>query len=200
MDPQSVRGFLSAEEGETLARLARVYASRGALVEIGAYCGRSTLYLGQAARDLGALVFSVDHHRGSEEHQPGQEWHDPELWDDVAGAVDTLTPFRRAIRAAELEDVVVAMVGRSAAIGKAWGRPVGLLFLDGGHALKTALEDWRAWAGHIAPGGLLAIHDVFPNPSQGGRPPFEVHQLALASGLFSPCGALGALHWLERVG
>lgn len=200
MDPQSVKGFLTVEEGEALARLALKAASLGALVEIGAYCGRSALYLGAAARQAGVRLYSIDHHRGSEEHQPGEAWHDPELWDPDAGAVETLFAFRRAVRAGGLEDTVVAMVGRSAAIGRDWRAPVGFLFLDGGHALKTALDDWRAWAGHIAPGGVLAVHDVFPNPAQGGRPPYEVYRLALASGLFVPAGNLGALRWLRRLG
>jgi hypothetical protein len=144
-------------------------------------------------------VFAIDHHRGSEEHQPGEEYHDPGLFDAELGRVDTLPELRRTIARADLEDSVVAMVGRSGAIGAAWGGPVSFAFIDGGHAMETALGDYRAWAGHVARGGLMAIHDVFPNPEDGGRPPYEIWKLAVASGLFEPVARVNTLEILRRV-
>ncbi len=200
IDPESVRGFLSREEGEALARAARRVGGLGPIVEVGAYCGRSALYLGPAARAAGTVLVSVDHHRGSEEHQPGWEWHDHELWDEAAGALDTLPAFRDAVRRAGLEDAVVALVADSRVAAHLLRGPFGLVLIDGGHALKTALGDWRAWAVAVAPGGMLAIHDVFPDPADGGRPPCEIYRHAVASGLFEAAETVGALRLLTRVG
>ena len=198
-DPQTVKGFLSAEDGAALYAAGCEAARLGPLLEIGAYCGRSSVWLGRAARDGGALLYSVDHHRGSEEHQPGWDYHDPELWDADAGAIDTLPEFRRTLRRAGLEDHVVALVGRSAAIARHWRTPLGLLFIDGGHTMRTAMQDWRGWAGHVAPGGILAIHDLHPAPADGGRPPYEIYLRAIASGLFEPVEMVGSLALLTRI-
>jgi predicted O-methyltransferase YrrM len=200
LDPQSIPGFLTDEEGRALAEAARAAGALGPIVEIGGYCGRSALYLGTAAREAGTVLASVDHHRGSEEHQPGWEWHDPALWDADAGALDTLPVFRDAVRRAGLEDVVIAVVGGSTAAARLLGGPLGMVFIDGGHSLAAALDDWRAWGVKIAPGGTLAIHDVFSDPREGGRPPCEIYRRAVASGLFEPVRVLGSLRFLSRLG
>lgn len=201
LDPQDIKGFLARDEGEALAAYAldAADAAPGAFVEIGSWCGRSTVYLGRAARQAGRLLFAVDHHRGSEEHQPGEGYHDRDLFDAELGRVDTLPEFRRTVSRADLEDSVAALVGRSDAIGASWGGPIAFLFIDGGHAMETALGDYRAWAGHVARGGLMAIHDVFPNPEDGGRPPYEIWRQASASGLFEPVARVNTLEILRRV-
>jgi predicted O-methyltransferase YrrM len=195
----AVKGFLDPAEGRALHDAALVRAPLGPCVEIGAYCGKSAVYLGVACQTVGGLLFSIDHHRGSEENQPGWEYFDPELWDEVAGSLDTLPFLRRTLRAAGLEEVVVPMVGRSAAIARIWTTPISLLFIDGGHTMEAALGDFRGWAPRLMAGGLLAIHDVFPNPADGGRPPFEIYQLALASGLFEETLAVKSLRILRRL-
>ena len=53
---------------------------------------------------------------------------------------------------------------------------------------------------HIVPGGYLAIHDIFPDPADGGQTPFEIYQLALASGLFETVGTRRTLGVLKRIG
>lgn len=201
LDPQSVKGFLAHDEGEALARhgVAAAAAAPGAFAEIGSWCGRSSVYLGRAAREAGRLLFAVDHHRGSEEHQPGEGYHDPDLFDAELGRVDTLPALRRTLALADLEAHVVPVVGRSADIGAAWGGPSSFIFIDGGHAMETALADYRAWSGHVARGGLLAIHDVFANPEDGGRPPYEIWKLAVASGLFEPVERVNTLEFLRRL-
>lgn len=199
IDPDSVKGFLDPAEGRALHDAALVAAARGACLEIGGYCGKSALYLGAACKAAGGLLYSLDHHRGSEENQPGWEWHDAALWDADAGALDTLPSFRRTIRAAGLEEHVVALVGRSGAVAMHWSTPLALLFVDGGHTREAALGDWRGWSRHVMPGGTLAIHDVFPDPADGGRPPFEIHQLALASGLFEETAVVLSLRLLRRL-
>jgi len=195
------RGFLPEVEGAALYRAGRAGAASGPLLEVGTYCGRSAVYLGTAAAEAGTVLFTVDHHRGSEELQPGWEHHDPTVVDAATGRIDTLPHLRRTIEEAGLEDVVVAVVGDSPTVGRLWGTPLGLLFLDGGHGAAIAAADDEAWTGHVAPGGLLAIHDVFPDPADGGRPPYEVYRRALAGGRFAEVAEAGegSLRVLRRI-
>lgn len=199
IDIDSVKGFMDPAEGATLYEAALACAPRGPCLEIGAYCGKSAVYLGTACQAAGGVLFSVDHHRGSEENQPGWEYHDAELWDEAANAMDTLPFLRATLRRAGLEDVVFPVVGRSALIAKAWATPLSFLFIDGGHTMEHALGDWRHWTPHLMAGGTLAIHDVFPDPADGGRPPFEIYQRALASDLYEEVAAVKSLRVLRRV-
>ena len=197
-------GFMPPDEGDALYEAA--VAAGSALpglpfLEVGSYCGRSTVWLGAAARVCGTVVFAVDHHRGSEENQVGWEWHDPALVDPDTGLMDTLPSFRRTIHAAGLEDEVVAVVGRSPIVAAQWRAPLALCFIDGGHGVEPARADYQGWTPHIAPGGILAIHDVFPDPADGGRPPYEeIFLPAMASGRFEQVGATGSLRVLRRAG
>jgi predicted O-methyltransferase YrrM len=190
------KGFLPEAEGEALH--AAALGADGPFLEVGSYCGLSAVWLGSAARARGTVLFAVDHHRGSEENQAGWEWHDPEVVDPETGRMDTLPFLRRTLEAAGLEDVVVPVVGISATVGAAWATPLGLLFVDGGHGDDVVRSDEVAWLHHVRVGGLLAIHDVFPDPAEGGRPPFELHGRCLASGAWDEVGATGSLRVLRR--
>lgn len=202
MDPRLIDaarraiGFMPEDEGRALYEAACIGGRAGPLVEIGTYCGKSTIYLGAAARVAGSVVYTIDHHRGSEEHQPGEQFHDARLVDG-AGRVDTLPTFRNTIDDAGLWDVVVGVVGESVAVAQSWHQPIGLLFVDGGHSRETAHSDLDAWGSHVAPNGMLAIHDVFLDPRDGGRPPFEIYQRALASGRFTEVSSNGSLRVLR---
>jgi hypothetical protein len=192
-------GFMPDDEGLALYDAGRSAAAVGPMLEVGTYCGKSAVYLGAAARDGGTVVFTVDHHRGSEENQAGWEWHDERLVDVRTGRMDTLAWFRRTIEDAALEDVVIGVVGHSATVAAHWGTPLGLLFIDGGHAFDVALADYGGWAGHVALGGSLVFHDVFEDPAEGGQAPFEVWRRAVASGRFVPVSTTGSLRVLRRV-
>src|SRR5687768_14177103 len=192
-------GFMPDQEGMALYEAALEAAPRGPLLEIGSYCGKSTLYLAAAAREHDAIVFSIDHHRGSEEHQPGEEYHDPALT-DAEGLVDTLATFRRTIEQAGVAESVVGIVAPSEVAAKAWATPVALVFIDGGHSTEAAMTDYRAWAPHLIAGGLLAIHDVFEDPAEGGRPPFEMYEQALQTGGFENFSEKGSLRVLRKTG
>ena len=194
-----VRGFLPDHDGQQLFEWANQAAPIGPLLEIGSYCGRSTLWLGQAAKAHDTVVLALDHHRGSEEHQPGESHHD-EVLVDTRGQFDSFGEFRRNIAAAGLEDTVIPIVARSETVGPYWQGGLGMVFIDGGHSLDTALADYRAWAPHVLPGGILAIHDVFPDPAEGGQAPFTIWQLATQSGLFKPLGTEDTLRGLRRLG
>lgn len=189
-------------EGLALYRAGLAAAPAGPLLEIGSWCGKSAVYLGDAAAEAGTVLFCVDHHRGSEENQVGWEHHDPGLVDPGTGRIDTLPAFRRAIEAAGLEATVVAVVGESTVVAAHWQTRLGMVFIDGGHGHGPAHADYDAWAPLVAPGGLLAVHDVFDDPAAGGRPPFEVWHRAVTSGAFSPVdeASVGSLRVLRRTG
>jgi predicted O-methyltransferase YrrM len=191
-------GFMPDDEGLALYAAALDGAAVGPLLEIGTYCGKSAVYLGAAARQAGTVAFTVDHHRGSEENQAGWEHHDSSLVDPGSGRMDTLPAFRRTIEGAGLEDVVVAVIGDSPTVARHWGTPLGLCFIDGGHAYDVALADYEAWSPHVAPGGVLVFHDVFEDPADGGQAPFLVWQAAVASGRFTPASTTGSLRVLRR--
>jgi predicted O-methyltransferase YrrM len=181
------------EEGMALRRCAAEAARSGLgpILEVGTYCAKSTVYIGSAAAEHGATVFTVDHHRGSEENQAGWEHHDPEVVDPRSGRMDTLPFARRAIEEAGLEATVVLVVGPSTVVASNWSSPLSMLFIDGGHGAEVEWADYRGWSPHVAVGGLLAIHDVFPDPALGGRPPYEIYCEALESGRFLEEEALG---------
>lgn len=170
------------------------------LLEIGTYCGKSAVWLGDAAERAGTILFTVDHHRGSEENQPGWEWHEPDLVEPEIGRMDTLPLFRRTIFDAGLEQSVVAVVGDSATVARHWCTPLALLFIDGGHGSEPAHRDFELWTPLMATGGLLCIHDVFPDPADGGRPPFEIYCRALEGGRFADHRAVGSLRVLRALG
>ncbi|GHJ28806.1 hypothetical protein TPA0910_32390 [Streptomyces hygroscopicus subsp. sporocinereus] len=197
---EEAKGFMPLDEGLALyAAAAETAAGLGLpLVEVGTYCGRSTILLADAARAAGTVAVTVDHHRGSEEQQPGWEYHDPEVVDPEIGRMDTLPTFRRTLHRAGLEDHVIAVVGRSPQVAAVWGRPVGLVFIDGGHTDEHASADYEGWAPHLAPGGLLVIHDVFPDPADGGQAPYRIYRRALASGAFTEVSATRSLRVLRR--
>ncbi len=188
------------DEGMALHEAGRAAAATGLgpLLEVGTYCGKSAVYLGAAARDLGTVLFTVDHHRGSEENQAGWEHHDQELVDPDTGRMDTLPFFRRTIAAAELEDSVIAVLGDSPTVAQVWQTPLSFLFIDGGHGSEPAWADYRGWTPHVSPGGILAIHDVFPDPADGGRPPYDLYCDAVKSGAFEDVSATGSLRVLQK--
>ena len=196
---RAAKGFMPEEEGALLHRLARERLPHGPVLEVGTYCGKSAIWLGAAARETGGTVVTVDHHRGSEENQAGWEHHDPSLVDAESGLMDTMPVFRRTIERAGLEDHVVAVVGRSTTVSALWRTPLAMLFIDGGHAEEHAHADYTGWARWLTTGAMLVIHDVFPDPADGGRPPYDVFLRAVGSGDFAEVEARGSVRVLRRV-
>jgi predicted O-methyltransferase YrrM len=195
-------GFMPPDEARALYAAALDGAATGPLVEIGTYLGKSAILLAAAARAHGRKLVTIDHHRGSEEHQPGWDYHDPSLVDPRVGLLDTLPAARRALALSGAEPDVVLIVGRSADVAALWGAALGFVFIDGGHTDEAAQADYAGWSPLIAPGGLLAIHDVFPDPAHGGQAPYRVFARALESGDFIEDAALsgtGSLRVLRRV-
>ncbi len=196
---ERVTGFLPADEGRALYDAARRYLAGGVGVEIGTYCGKSTVLLGAAAAGTGSVLYTIDHHHGSEEHQAGWEYHDATMVDPATGLFDTLPTFRHTLDTMALPDNVVAIVGRSPVVARGWTTPLQFLFIDGGHTDEAAQRDFSGWAKWVAPGGGLVIHDVFPNPDDGGQAPYRIYRRALESGAFQEVSVTGSLRVLQRV-
>ena len=184
LPPESVRGFMHPDEGRALYHLARLSPS-GPALEIGSYCGRSSLWLGYGCQKAGRILFALDHHCGSEEQQPGEEYHDPELLNPATGRVDSLPELRANLQRAGLEDTVVPIVAPSQVAARGWGTGLALVFIDGGHSFAAAGDDYRLWVPHLRVGGILAIHDVFYDPDAGGQAPVTLLRRALTSGDFA---------------
>jgi predicted O-methyltransferase YrrM len=197
----TVKGFMPRDEGLALYQAARDHVGRPSAtwLEIGAWCGKSAVYLGCAAQERGAVLYSLDHHHGSEENQEGWEHFDPSLVDPADGRLNTLPTWQRTIARAQLESVVVGLVGPSVVVATHFDQPLDLLFIDGGHGHDVAWADYEAWSPKVVVGGLLAIHDVFADPRDGGRPPYEIYLDALASAHFEESGHEGSLRVLRRV-
>jgi predicted O-methyltransferase YrrM len=201
IDPELIsatKGFLDEEEGRCLYEIAHKASRLGPCLEIGSYCGRSTIYIGTACKTNNSILFSIDHHRGSEEQQPGQAYFDPALFDSETGRVDTFREFRKTLEKAGLEETVVAMVSRSDVAARLWATPLSLVFIDGGHTTEAALTDYDCWRPHIMAGGYLLIHDIFEDPAKGGQAPREIYDLARSSGQFNPLSMIKTLGVLQR--
>lgn len=196
---EQARGFMPIDEGLALAAAAATAdPGLGPFLEVGSYCGKSACYLGPVAARAGTVLYSVDHHHGSEENQPGWPHHEPDLVDPATGRIDTLPQFRATIDAAGLGDVVVAVIGESATVARHWRTPLGFLFIDGGHGIEVVRAD-AAWLQRVAPGGLVAIHDVFTDPAHGGQAPHDaLYAPAVAAGGFEDLSACGSLRIIRR--
>lgn len=197
---ETVKGFLDPAEGKVLYETAMEASRLGPCLEIGSYCGKSTVWIGAGCAENGGILFAVDHHGGSEEQQHGQEYFDRELYDEKEDRVDTFGAFRKTLSTAGLGDTVVPLVCRSEVAARMWNTPLGLVFIDGGHSFEAAFTDYNCWARHIVAGGYLLIHDIFENPEEGGQAPWEVYKLAVASGLFRELPRFRTMGILMRLG
>lgn len=196
---ESIKGFLSESEADALYQAAAAAAPKGPILEVGSYCGKSTVCLALGIGEQDSVVFALDHHRGSEEHQPGELYFDPDLYDEQQGAVDTFRAFRRNIENCGVAERVIPVVSHSERSAAHWTTPLAMVFIDGGHSLDAALQDYRCWTVHLRRRGTLAIHDVYPDAGKGGQAPYAVYRLALDSGLFEEIGRTESLALLKRL-
>ena len=195
----SVKGFIDHNEGICLYNYALNSSKKGPILEIGSYCGKSTIYIATAAKKYSGCVYSVDHHTGSEENQVGWEYHDIELFDEETGRINSFPEFMRNLRKANLLDTVVPIVSDSSLVSRYWKIPLSMVFIDGGHTMEAAFNDFNNWKDKIIKGGILAIHDVFPNPDDGGRPPYEIYKKALSEGNFKEVEIVKSMRILEKL-
>jgi MMP 1-O-methyltransferase len=194
----SIKGFMDVDEAKRLYTIALKAASDGPLLEIGSYCGKSAYIIGTACKEKDSIFFSIDHHRGSEEQQPDEEYFYSDLFDPKLSRVNTFPFFQRTMNQASLENTVVPIVASSITAGKMWQTPISMLFIDGGHSFATAHTDYLTWARHIKPNGFLVIHDIFKDPAKGGQAPWKVYEIALMSGNYQELEMTKTLGVLKR--
>jgi MMP 1-O-methyltransferase len=194
----TIKGFMDDAEAGRLFELAGQAAGLGAVLEIGSYCGRSAAIMGPACQQNNTILYSIDHHTGSEEQQPGEEYFDPELFDERTGGINTLPFLRETLQKTGLEDTVVPIVSTSIVAGKMWQTPLAMVFIDGGHSFDAALADFLTWSPHILPGGFLVIHDIFLDPDKGGQAPRKVYERAIATDCYTELAMTKTLGVLQR--
>ena len=199
IEPDSIKGFIEDKEGEALYKYALEYSKKGNCLEIGSYCGKSALYIGSAVKENSKLLYSIDHHQGSEEQQPGEEYHDPDLLNISGDGINTLPFFIDTLERSELKETVIPIISSSEEAFKDLEGPFSMIFIDGGHSEEAAVTDYRLWSSKLTEGGLLAIHDVFPNPEEGGRPPYDIYCMALESNNFEEIDLIGSLGLLKKI-
>jgi predicted O-methyltransferase YrrM len=193
-----IKGFLAQDEGEKLFALAFEAASRGPCLEVGSFCGKSTVFIGSACKAKGVILYTIDHHRGSEEQQPGQLYYDPEIFDEKAGLIDSFPVLRETLKKAGLEDTVVPMVTWSKVASRNWSTPLSFIFIDGGHSYEAVLTDYLSWSTHLMQGGYLVFHDIYLDPGKGGQAPYEVYKVAIESRQFEELPMVNSLGILMK--
>jgi len=196
----NAKGFLAEGEGLKLFELAQTASRNAPCLEIGSYCGKSSVFLAEGCRVSGRFgLFSIDHHRGSEEQQSGQPFFDPELYDPSAGRINTIPHFLRNLEQSGLLDWVIPILGESARVARNWTNGgLSLIFIDGGHSDDDVTSDYELWSPHIIPGGYLCFHDVYPDPAVGGQAPYRVFEQARMLEKWRFAGLFGSLGVLER--
>ena len=199
IDPDSIKGFIEPKEGEALYKYALEYSMTGDCLEIGSYCGKSAVYIGTAVKKNSRLLYSIDHHRWSEEQQPNQEYYDPDLINDYGDGINTLPFFIETLEKSELKETVIPIISSSEEAFKNLDGPFSMIFIDGGHSEEAAQTDYKLWSKKINPDGVLAIHDVFPDPNDGGRPPYNIYLNAVESGAFEEIDVIKSLRILKKI-
>jgi len=194
----NIKGFMHKDEAKLLFHIALKASQKGPVLEIGSYCGKSAYVIGSACKEAGSVLYSVDHHKGSEEQQKGEAYFDPDLYDSTESRINTLPFFERTIRQTTLEETVVPIVASSPLAGKMWQTPLSMLFIDGGHSFEAANSDYVTWASHIMPQGFLVIHDIFKDPQEGGQAPWRIYTIALESGEYESYDMVNSLGVLRK--
>ena len=174
----NLKGFMPKHEGIALTKWSEKFSSIGPIMEIGSYCGKSAIYLSKGAILNDKLVYTIDHHFGSEEHQIKEEYFDSEIFDYKNQRVNTLPLLIKNINKIQVKNIV-PIVSNSVDIASKWDAKLGMVFIDGGHSFKAANNDYVSWSTKIKKNGALVIHDIFENPDEGGQAPFEIFQKAL---------------------
>ena len=194
-----LKGFMPQHEGKALAKWAEQFSTMGPALEIGTFGGKSSLYIAAGSSINDQLVFTIDHHQGSEEHQAGEEYFDPDLKSKDGDGIDTLPFFLDTIEKSKLQSFVIPIVSTSEEAYEDLDINFDMIFIDGGHSEEAAQKDYDLWTHRINIGGILAIHDVFPNPKDGGRPPYNIYIKALESGNFEELEVVKSLRLLRKI-
>ena len=178
----ALKGFMPQHEGEALARWAQEFSLLGPALEIGTFGGKSSLYLAMGTSTNNQLVFTIDHHLGSEEHQTGEEYFDPDIFDRSLNRVNTVPLMQSNLDGFKESSWIVPIIADANRVAQSWTMQLGLLFIDGSHTEISASNDYQNWNTKVLQKGALVIHDIFENPEGGGQAPFLIYQQALSEG------------------
>jgi len=154
---EKIDGFLSIKEGELLYNLAKNVKGKGVIVEIGSYKGKSTVWLARGSKAGNKIkVYAIDPHTGNPEHKKrfGKIW--------------TFEEFKKNIKYAKVDDIVIPIVKTSEEAAKNFDKPVELIFIDGNHEYKFVKLDFEMWFPKVVNGGIMAFHDTigWPGPKK----------------------------------
>ena len=179
---KKIKGFLKHTEGVALYENTKEVCVHGNAAEIGSYCGKSTCYIAQACKENNSLLYAIDHHRGSEEQQKGQEYFDEEIFDVLENRINTYPLFLKNIKEFELDNFIKPMVMDSISASKEISEALDFIFIDGSHTYESARNDYKYWEPKLRNGGILAIHDIYDSEDDGGQAPREIYETALREG------------------
>ncbi|MDA8781109.1 class I SAM-dependent methyltransferase [Gammaproteobacteria bacterium] len=178
----NIKGFMPSHEGLALTKWAEKFAPYGPALEIGTFGAKSALYIAAGSAIHNQLVYTVDHHSGSEEHQLGEEYFDAEIYDEKLGRVNTVPLMQSNLQQFEERKWVVPILANANSIASSWGTELGLLFIDGSHTEVSAMNDYDNWSSKLHSQGALVIHDIYEKPEDGGQAPYLVYQKAQKEG------------------
>ena len=178
----SLKGFMPSHEGLALTKWAEEFSTYGPALEIGTFGAKSALYIATGSSVHNQLVYTIDHHSGSEEHQLGEEYFDRTIYDEELGRVNTVPLMQSNLQQFDESRWVIPILADANSIAPSWGTELGLLFIDGSHTETSAMNDYENWCSKLHPQGGLVIHDIYEKPEDGGQAPYLIYQKALAEG------------------
>jgi predicted O-methyltransferase YrrM len=178
----NLKGFMPSHEGLALTKWAEEFSHYGPALEIGTFGAKSTLYIAAGSSILNQLVYTIDHHSGSEEHQLGEEYFDPEIYDEKLGRVNTVPLMQSNLQQFDESKWIVPILANANSVAPSWSTELGLLFIDGSHTEISAMNDYDNWRSKLHSKGALVIHDIYEKPEDGGQAPYLIYQKALEEG------------------
>jgi len=178
----SIKGFMPSHEGLALTKWAEEFSSYGPALEIGTFGAKSSLYIATGTSINDQLVYTIDHHSGSEEHQLGEEYFDSDIYDKRLGRINTVPLMQANLQQFDESKWVIPIIANANSVAPSWRTELGLLFIDGSHTEVSAINDYDNWNSKIHSKGALVIHDIYEKPEDGGQAPYLIYQKALSEG------------------
>ena len=178
----ALKGFMPSHEGLALTKWAEEFSTYGPALEIGTFGAKSSLYIATGTSINDQLVYTVDHHSGSEEHQLGEEYFDSDIYDKRLSRVNTVPLMQANLHQFDESKWVIPIIANANSLAPSWRTELGLLFIDGSHTEVSAINDYDNWNSKIHSKGALVIHDIYEKPEDGGQAPYLIYQKALSEG------------------
>jgi len=184
---KNIEGFLSEKEIKFLALIAACPTTKGEILEIGSFKGKSTVILAKSALLTGKTnVVAVD------------PLTSPAITDpDLKGEESCLKDFQTNLRNAGVEKYVEFHRKYSSELAKVWDRDIRLLWIDGDHTYSGTKSDFGMFSPFLSDGAVIAIHDVL-HVSHGFEGPIRTFmEDVLLSNHFGPAGICGSIGWSQ---